>query len=148
MAAASHGPAVARTPLSSMSAVYTDHAFLFHDVSAVRRVATAIQRSRWFDGAILATVAVNVVCMVLLDVSSEKAGMASRRNDTLRRVDAACLAVYALEFVVRVCATGLCPLPAWLPVPAFFRPDESMLQHIASTMLAASKRPNSAVVRR
>ena len=117
----------------SVSALAVSHDFLFQHVHPLRALARRVQANPLFEAVVFCCVLATVVAMIVEDVPARLSGVDVARNRFGRTIDKIAVAVFTVEFVVRVLAHGLAPLPAW--VPQLLRPDKRM---------AGSKRPKTA----
>ena len=105
----------------SITDLAVDPAFLFRKVHPIRSIARAITSSSSFESFILTAIFVNLVCMAMEDVSADRSGTASTTNDVIAKIDFATLMIFTAEFVAKVLAMGILPLPSW--VPSFLQPE-------------------------
>jgi hypothetical protein len=112
------GPPVGVSPLPDY---VVDPAFLFQRVHKLRFFARMVSTSQAFEVTVLAAIFVNLIAMSIEDISAQRAGVPSLKNDIIARVDMVTLGVFVLEFLAKVLTVGVAPLPAW--VPSYLRPD-------------------------
>ena len=105
----------------SLADLAADPEFLFRQVPPLRALARQVAASAVFNGVSLVAVLASVIGMTVGDASALRSGTPSAANDAIDRLDLLTLMVFTIEFVVKVLASGLLPLPQWCP--AILKPD-------------------------
>jgi hypothetical protein len=110
-----------RGPPKSIADLAVDPTFLFRHIHPFRALARAIVSSAVFEAVVLVAIFVNLGCMMMEDISAQRAAVPSKVNDNIDQLDFATLVIFSVEFLLKVLAVGLCPLPE--AAPSWLRPD-------------------------
>lgn len=98
------------------------HDYIFQRVSPLRNFARRVTANPAFETVVVLAIVANVIAMAMEDLPARHANVYSTANNAVNVVDKVTLAIYTAEFLLRVLAFGLMPLPRWCP--AFLRPDQ------------------------
>jgi hypothetical protein len=110
---------------ASVSGLALSHDFLLQREAIVRQFARRVVYHKTFEAAVLLCVVATVLGMAFEDVPSRRSGVSTTGNYIVDVVDSVALAVFSLEFVLRVLANGLMPLPGW--APKLLQPDKPIV---------------------
>lgn len=116
-----------KTPKAADQAVMSmamNHDFLFQSVNPLRAAARSLESKKLFEGVVFCAILANVIAMAMEDVPAQLARQPSHINDVVALVDIVTLVLYTIEFLVRVFANGLMPLPRW--APSILQPDKKV----------------------